>query len=428
MRNIWSYVLTLSLIATMYVWSGGGREQDNGEERQVLSILTYKAAPHERAALEDVVARFEAGNLGVTVELETVSHSGGYDQVLDTRLISGEMADIYMEVTHRLRRIIDAGYAAPITGADFIDNYQDSVIELASADGEVYAIPTEVSSVGIWYNRQILADSGIAFPQTWDDFVAAAETLQANGYDPLVMANKAGISAQFLTSPLARDLMYTTFDAQAFIQSVNSGKNGFSEVYLPAFERLAAVTEAEYYDAVDSMGWFIGEEGIAAFSQGNAAFFPGGNWFAALFEDTDPSGNIVMGPNPITLDVAKAAVQPQSYLLMYPGSDNYEPALEFMRFFSQPDVMNAYVAALDGFSPLTAEFVPDNPNPRLEPIGSAIAAGNTVAWHIPNGLAIGSEVPVVREVLQELVLGNVTAAEAAERLDAEITRRIQLAE
>ena len=51
-----------------------------------------------------------------------------------------------------------------------------------------YALPFIAVSHGIYYNADIFADNGIEVPETWDDLLAAAETLDAAGITPFANA------------------------------------------------------------------------------------------------------------------------------------------------------------------------------------------------------------------------------------------------
>ena len=53
--------------------------------------------------------------------------------------------------------------------------------------GKLYGLPYYADTISLLYNKKILADAGIAVPQTWEELTAAAEKLKAGGMEhPIV--------------------------------------------------------------------------------------------------------------------------------------------------------------------------------------------------------------------------------------------------
>jgi glucose/mannose transport system substrate-binding protein len=73
-----------------------------------------------------------------------------------------------------------------------------TLIDQASQDGEQYSVPVGVHrGNGFWYNRQVMEENGITVGETMsiEQFLAAAETLQAAGIVPLSLATKDTFAA-----------------------------------------------------------------------------------------------------------------------------------------------------------------------------------------------------------------------------------------
>jgi multiple sugar transport system substrate-binding protein len=69
--------------------------------------------------------------------------------------------------------------------ADFEkDGYHQAMLSLSTFDDAVYGLPFSISLPVGYYNMDILRAGGIEeLPQTWDDVIAACETMKANGID-----------------------------------------------------------------------------------------------------------------------------------------------------------------------------------------------------------------------------------------------------
>lgn len=74
-----------------------------------------------------------------------------------------------------------------------MDKLNPAAVELLKAyvDGEgLYALPLEMNIEGFWYNKAIFAKLGLKEPTTWDEMLAAAETLKGRGIQPFSVAGK----------------------------------------------------------------------------------------------------------------------------------------------------------------------------------------------------------------------------------------------
>jgi raffinose/stachyose/melibiose transport system substrate-binding protein len=56
-------------------------------------------------------------------------------------------------------------------------------------EGVSYGVPFIAVSHGIYYNEDLFAELGIAVPQTWEELLAAAQTIQDAGYIPFANAS-----------------------------------------------------------------------------------------------------------------------------------------------------------------------------------------------------------------------------------------------
>jgi glucose/mannose transport system substrate-binding protein len=57
-----------------------------------------------------------------------------------------------------------------------------AITDAATRDGKFYAVPVNIHGINwLWYNKQVLADAGIAEPKTWTEVLAAAQKLESKG-------------------------------------------------------------------------------------------------------------------------------------------------------------------------------------------------------------------------------------------------------
>ncbi|MBW5449414.1 extracellular solute-binding protein [Cohnella sp. CFH 77786] len=119
-----------------------------------------------------------------------------FKQKIKVGLASNDLPDIFSYWTgDQFKTLVDANAVGDITdvlGADeaFKNSITPGGLDAYSYNGKNYAIPTQIASVNLWYNKEILAKYNIAPPQTWAELLAAVDTLNANKVTPITVAGK----------------------------------------------------------------------------------------------------------------------------------------------------------------------------------------------------------------------------------------------
>ena len=144
--------------------------------------------------VENGVAAFEAANPGTKVNLIKLPSDGYQDRVaLD--LSSGSAPDLIMVDSFLVAEYAGTGYLLPlddmVKGWDQFQYYSKGLLDVASFDGKLYALPTDTDVRMLWYNRAAFAKAGLPDPWTpksWDDVLAAAQKLKDAGItDPWII-------------------------------------------------------------------------------------------------------------------------------------------------------------------------------------------------------------------------------------------------
>jgi ABC-type glycerol-3-phosphate transport system substrate-binding protein len=116
--------------------------------------------------------------------------------VLTTRMQSGDPPDSFQ--VHAGHELIDTWVVAdkmePVTFIfeenGWLDSYPPGVIDVLSYDGEIWSVPVNIHRSNVlWYNMAIFEENGLSAPTTFDEFFAAADTLQAAGVTPLALGD-----------------------------------------------------------------------------------------------------------------------------------------------------------------------------------------------------------------------------------------------
>src|SRR6478736_4193427 len=141
----------------------------------------------KREALEfmsGVVADYNASQDDVRVEMDT----SGVD-VVSASFVRGNPPDLMLanynfEVARFVQRCALSDLADTDAAASVRDDLQPLMDQYGVCEGRTSALPYSVMAASVIYNKQIFADHGIEVPQTWDELVAACDTLVAAGVTP----------------------------------------------------------------------------------------------------------------------------------------------------------------------------------------------------------------------------------------------------
>ena len=143
-------------------------------QERVVHLMSDEIAPESQAFYRAAADDFMDANPGVRIELD---FQGNMDEALAVRVAAGEPPEIASMQLERLLTYADLGLVEP--AAWWFEKYGDDVVPLASIPykGVHWDIPYALTSEMWWYRKDILDDAGIAPPQTWADFLSAAEQL-----------------------------------------------------------------------------------------------------------------------------------------------------------------------------------------------------------------------------------------------------------
>ncbi|MFC3704532.1 extracellular solute-binding protein [Devosia honganensis] len=148
--------------------------------------VSFMYAEWIAALVEPGIAAFEA-ETGETVNAIKLPGQG-YDQRIALDLSAGTAADVNLMDSFMVSELASAGYLHPLddllAGWDQFQYYLPGLLEVASYQGQVYALPTDTDVRMLWYDLSNFEKAGIATPwapKTWDDVLDAAQQLKDAG-------------------------------------------------------------------------------------------------------------------------------------------------------------------------------------------------------------------------------------------------------
>lgn len=177
-------ISALSLILVMVLIAGcGGNNKNNvsgtptnsgATTTKKIKLTLWGGVPPE-AGPQAVVDAWNAENPNVQVEYVRFVNDDAGNLKLDTALLAGQDADIYINYTlSRLQKRIDAGVAVDMSAkTDYnIDEQMGPEAKQWMINDKYYGMPTKKNMAFIWLNKDMLDAAGLPIPPldwTWSD-------------------------------------------------------------------------------------------------------------------------------------------------------------------------------------------------------------------------------------------------------------------
>lgn len=166
---------------------------------------------------------------------------------------------------------------------DMHDQYPAFTWSDLQIDGKTYGIPSDTGAAAIFYNRKIFADAGIdaAAIKTWDDYIAAGETLlKATG----------GKVQMSMSGHASNDDWFWMLSAQNGCSYFDAVKDEITVNQPGCVEALDTIKRINDAGILASGGW---DDKLQALKAGNVASMLYGAWYVASVEDSmpDQAGN-----------------------------------------------------------------------------------------------------------------------------------------
>jgi raffinose/stachyose/melibiose transport system substrate-binding protein len=417
--------VALGPLVTLSACGGGSSEGSSGDAAgeggsTALTLLTDNAETTVAGA-EAVIAAFEEANAGITVELETRPGGSEGDNIVKTKLATGEMEDVFwynsgslMQALSPEKNLVD------LTGDAAVANADESFLPTVTQNGKVYGVPWGTAmGGGILYNKDVYTELGLDIPRTWDEFTANNEKIKDAGITPVLGSfGDTWTSQLFVLGDFCNVVAAEPTFAEDY--TANKAKYATTPAALRGFEKSAAPQDEGWLN--DSAGSLKFDQGMKLLVSGRAAqypllSFPVGNLSA---EDAEKIGFFGIPGD----DASKtcATIWPGNGQYIPKTSENVEAAKKFVAFVASPEGSDAYSTAVPPTGPylVKGSRLPDNAPPVADDIQEYITNGNTSP-----ALEFLSPVkgPALEQITVAVMTGQTSALDGAKQYDADVTKQ-----
>ena len=238
-----------------------------------LSVL-IDDSPETTAMMGALTAAYSAAHPDVSFDIEIRPGGGDGDNVVKTRLATGEMSDIFVYNTGSLFQALNPTESLlPLTDLPNQANVVSSFATVVSAaDGNIYGVPFRAAmGGGIFYNRSIYEKLGLSVPLTWDDFIANSEAAKAAGYTGVIQTYGSTWTSQIFVLGDFYNLLAAEPDfAERYTD--NKAKYATSDAARRGFEITQQVFDLGLLN--EDFGAATFEEGMEMVATGKGAHYP----------------------------------------------------------------------------------------------------------------------------------------------------------
>ncbi|MCB9421739.1 MAG: extracellular solute-binding protein [Ardenticatenaceae bacterium] len=364
----------------------------------------------------------------VTIEIENRPQGGDGDNVVKTRLATGEMTDVFFYNAGSLLQALNpSDTLVDLTNEPFMANVDDAFKQTVAQNGKVFGVPSQSSmGGGILYNKKVYEDLGLSVPLTWDEFAANNEIIKEAGIAPVIAT------------------FGDTWTSQLFVladyYNVQAANPNFAEEFTANEAKYATTPAAlagfKYVQEGYDKGWYQQDFATATFNQGlemlangEGAHYPMLSFalptIATNWPDKVNDIGFFAQPGPdASSNGATIWMLSANYIPLTTTGEKLEVAKDFLAFTVSPEA----IAALNEYAPPSGPYLvkgaelPDDVLPAVLDIKAYIDSGNSAP-----ALEFLSPVkgPNLEHLLVAVGTGQMTAEEAAAAYDEDVKQQAQ---
>lgn len=263
-----------------------------------LSVSIWDA--NQQAGLQEIMNDFTA-KTGIKANISVVGWDD-YWTTLAAGAQGGALPDVFWMHSNESQRYMSNDMLLDLTdkiaGSELVqkENYPADIWSLYEYEGKSYAVPKDIDTIALWYNKKLFDEAGVAYPTadwTWEDMFAAAKKLTKEdgsqhglairndsnqaGYYNIIYSNGGNI--------LSDDKKKSGWDDPKTIQAMELLEGAIKDGSMPSLETMSENNEE------------------VLFSSGKVAMVLQGSWMLAFYK-----GNEYTAENCDVVELPKSSV------------------------------------------------------------------------------------------------------------------------
>jgi raffinose/stachyose/melibiose transport system substrate-binding protein len=417
-----------ALTATAALALGLGLATASPAQDQVTITYLTDNAPDRVAISEAQIKAFEAANPDIHVEYETRPGGADGDNIVKTRLATGEMTDVFFYNSGSLFQALDPEQnLVDLTNEPWQENVLDSFKPTVTApDGTIRGAPSGTAmGGGVLYNIPIYKELGLSIPKTWDEFMANNEKIKAAGKVPVIQTFGTTWTSQlFVLGDFYNVLAAVPDFAEQY--TANKAKYATTPAAVKGFEHQEEVFKAGYLNEDFQAASY--EEGLAKLATGEGALYPMLSFAIGAIQTTYPDNIKDVGFFAIPGDDAAnngLTTWMPAGVYIPKTAQHPDEAKAFLGFIASVDGCNSQTAAVGATGPYLVKgcTLPDDVPPAVADLLPYFQEGG----HNAPALEFLSPIkgPALEQITVEVGSGIRSAADGAALYDEDVKKQAQ---
>ena len=411
-------VAAAAAVPLLAVAACGGGDAGSSDGKTEISLLVDNN-PAKVALAEGVVAAFEKANPDITVDIEQRPGGSDGDNLVKTKLSTGEMEDVFWYNSGSLlQALAPAKSLVDLTNDPAIKDVDPTYLPVVSEGGKVYGAPWGSSlGGGVLYNKAVYAKLGLQVPKTWAEFLANSDKIKSAGLTAIQGSFKDTWTTQLI---VLGDYSNVQKAVPTFAEdyTANKAKYATTPAALKSFQKMAELTARGYYNK--GAGSTTEPQAMTALAGGKAGQYPMLSGSVAELKSPEQLSNI--GFFGLPGDDAGSAVatiwEPGGQYIPKSGK-NIEAAKRFGASVPGTEAMSAAVPPTGPYR-IVGSKLPDNAPQAAKDLQAYVDAKATIP-----ALEFLSPVkgPSLEQITTAVATGQTPAQAAAEQYDKDVTKQ-----
>lgn len=258
----------------------GGNASGDGSVSGELNVAIWDTA--QQKGIQEILDAFTE-ETGVKTNLQAITWDQ-YWTLLEAGAQGGDMPDVFWMHSNEAVRYMSNDILLDLT--DYVknsevlemDKFPEELKEMYQYDGKTYALPKDMDTIAIWYNKKMFDEAGIEYPDgswTWDEFYEIAKKLTKDD----------GSQYGFAANPSnEQDTWMNIIYTMGGCVLNDEGKSGFDDPKTVEAMEFVDKLIKEVMPPASTMS----ETGTdVLFNSGKVAMISQGSWMVSAFKDNE---------------------------------------------------------------------------------------------------------------------------------------------
>jgi len=321
--------------------SGGGGSSggSGGAKQQNITFGSNYSDPTPMKALQAVVDGYTKKS-GNTVKVNTVAHNDYQTNI--TRYLQANPDDVAAWFAgYRMQFFAQKGYLEDISDVwSGLNGFTDALKAASTgADGKQYFVPIYNYTWALFYRKSTFQQKGYQPPKNWDDYIALAKKIKADGGVPIGFSDQDGWPAMGTF-----DYINMRKNGYQFHVDLMAGKESWEDQKVKDVFGLWAslFDQGLYQPGANGRTW---EQAGTSFAKKEVAMVVFGTPHVALQTPQADHADIGITPFPI-IDEANgtdSVEAPIDGFMLPKKAKNKEGGKDLLKYIGTPDAENAYL-------------------------------------------------------------------------------------